>query len=152
MTTTAARTARRDRYREWLEAQELRYSFAGELADVSLNTRGPVTNDIPPVERWGAILPTARVLELVRERFGPTTILSAYRNVPYNVAVGGVGDSRHSQNDAIDFRCAASTPEQWAAFLRGLRDTSQFVGGIGTYLRQGFVHVDTRGSRADWVG
>lgn len=150
--TAAHRTARRDRYREWLEAQELRFGFAGELADLSLNSRGPVANDIPPVERWGAILPTARVLELVRERFGPTTILSAYRSGAYNLAVGGVGDSRHGQNDAIDFRCASNTPAQWATFLRGLRDTGQFAGGIGVYGTRGFVHVDTRGTAADWVG
>jgi uncharacterized protein YcbK (DUF882 family) len=148
----ATREARRDRYQEWLETHAFRYGFAAELAALSLNTRAGVANEIPPVERWSAIVPTVRLLERVRDLFGPTTIVSAYRSVPYNLAVGGVGDSRHAHNDAIDFRCGTGTPAQWATFLRGLRDAGQFAGGIGSYPRRGFVHVDTRGSAADWTG
>lgn len=148
--STTAHDARRDRYREWLQAQSLRFGFADELAACADRTSKGVRNDTPPVDRWHAILPTVRVLEQVRERFGPTVIHSAYRSLTYNVAVGGVGDSRHAQNDAIDFSCSGASPEQWALFLRGLRDAGQFAGGIGRYRT--FVHVDTRGRAADWQG
>lgn len=139
---------RQARYREWLEAQGLRFGFPAELSALASNTRLAVGNDTPPVERWDAIIPTVRLVEQVRERFGPTTINSAYRAPAYNVAVGGVGDSRHSKNDAIDFSCANSSPAQWAAFLRELRAAGEFRGGIGVYKT--FVHVDTRGTNADW--
>lgn len=139
-----------DRYREWLEAQGIRFGFAGEIADKANNSRLGVSNDIPPVELWDAILPTVRLLEKVREKFGPTTVNSAYRTTAYNIAVGGVGESQHTKNYALDFACANSTPVQWAAYLRELRAAGEFRGGIGTYKT--FVHVDTRGTNADWTG
>ena len=108
-----------------------------------------VRNDTPPVELWHRMIPTLRLVERVREEFGPTTINSAYRSRSYNLAIGGVGDSRHSQNDAIDFRCRNGTPAEWAAFLREHRDAGVFKGGIGVYRT--FVHVDTRGTNADWT-
>lgn len=147
---SSAHALRQARYREWLHAQGVRFGFADEVPALANNRRLAVSNDTPPVERWHAMLPTLRVLERVRERFGPTTVNSAYRSLAYNTAVGGVGDSRHSQNDAIDFRCANGTPTEWAAFLRGLRSEGVFRGGIGTYRT--FVHVDTRGHNADWTG
>lgn len=144
------RQARQARYREWLEAHGLRFNFPAEVAALSAGERLAVANDIPPVEVWHAILPTLRVLELVRERFGPTVITSAYRSPAYNLVVSIARDSRHTHNDAVDFRCRTGSPAQWATFLRGLRDAGQFKGGVGVY--QTFCHVDTRGTNADWVG
>ena len=145
MTDHAQRQAR---YTEWLATQGLRFNFGAEVAALATRKTKGFTNDTPPVERWHRMVPTLRVLEQVRERFGATTINSAYRSLAYNVAVGGVGDSRHSQNDAVDFVCATGSPTQWALFLRGLRDAGGFSGGIGVY--RSFVHVDTRGTNADW--
>ena len=139
---------RQARYAEWLATQGVRFGFAAEVPALATRRTKGVTNDTPPVERWHRMVPTLRVLEQVRERFGATTINSAYRSLAYNVAVGGVGDSRHSQNDAVDFVCATGSPTQWATFLRGLRGAGVFSGGIGVY--RSFVHVDTRGANADW--
>jgi N-acetylmuramoyl-L-alanine amidase len=143
---------RQARYAEWLRAQGIRFGFDAEIAEMSQRVSKGIRNDTPPLERWHRIVPTIRVLELVRDRFGPTVIHSAYRSLAYNVAVGGVGDSRHSQNDAIDFSCKTGTPEDWARFLRDKRATGVFTGGIGVYPRSGFVHIDTRGTVADWSG
>ena len=136
------------RYAEWLAAQGLRFNFAAETAALSSRVAKGVTNSIPPVEGWHRILPTLALVEAVREQFGAVTLHSAYRSSPYNRAVGGVGDSRHSHNDAIDFSCATGTPTDWAAFLRERREASP--GGIGVYGT--FTHVDTRGTNADWTG
>jgi uncharacterized protein YcbK (DUF882 family) len=138
------------RYEEWLHAQGLRFGFAKELAGLATNVTRGVTNDIPPVEKWHLILPTVRMVEQVRERFGPTTLTSGYRALPYNIAVGGEKASWHSRNVALDFQCREGTPEQWGRFLQDLRARGDFSGGIGIYDR--FVHVDTRGTNADWRG
>lgn len=143
-------TIRQDRYREWLATQSVRFSFDREVAALASRVSKGITNDTPPVERWHRIVPTLRVLERVRERFGATTVNSAYRSTAYNLAVGGVGDSRHAQNDAVDFVCATGTPAEWAAFVRELRTDGVFRGGVGVYRT--FVHVDTRGTNADWSG
>jgi uncharacterized protein YcbK (DUF882 family) len=138
------------RYTEWLQSRGVRFGFADEVPRLATNARLAVTNDTPPVELWHRMVPTLRLVERVREQFGPTTINSAYRSRSYNLAIGGVGDSRHSQNDAVDFRCRTGTPAEWAAFLREHRAAGAFQGGIGVYRT--FVHVDTRGTNADWTG
>lgn len=145
-----ARALCRDRYCEWLDAQALRFGFASELAALADRAKGGVLNDTPPVELWHEILPTVRIVERVREQFGATTLHSAYRSPTYNLAVGGEDRSLHMAHRAIDFVCATGTPKAWAAYLRALRDQGVFTGGIGTYAT--FVHVDTRGTLADWVG
>jgi hypothetical protein len=139
---------RRASYEAFLTGSGLRFGFAGELARRALSVTTGVQNDTPPPALWDKILPTVRVLEMVRERFGPTIVNSAYRSVAYNRAVRGVGDSRHTQNDAIDFQCHTGTPSDWAAFLLDLRSRAVFRGGVGQYTT--FCHVDTRGSIATW--
>ena len=139
---------REETYRDWLDSQGLRFGFAAEIAALAQRERAAVGNDTPTESLWPHILPTVRLVESVRERFGPTVIHSAYRAPLYNRAVGGETHSRHMENDAIDFSCATCTPHDWAVFLRGLRDAGVFSGGIGEYAT--FVHVDTRGHRADW--
>jgi hypothetical protein len=146
----SAHTLRRDRYREWLAAQGLRFGFDAEIAGKATAVTGGVTNDTPPLELWHRILPTVKLAELLREEFGATTVNSAYRSAPYNGAVGGEDASLHLQNNALDLTCATGTPAQWAASLRERRRNGDFKGGIGTYAS--FVHVDTRGVNRDWNG
>ena len=134
------------RYHDYLrDTLALPFGIDEEIATLA---RRP-GNEAPPVEDWHRIEAVARLVARVREQFGPTTITSAYRSKGYNARVGGSRNSRHTHHDALDFRCGSGTPAQWAAFLRGLRDEGVFSGGIGTYAR-GWVHVDTRGSNADW--
>ena len=141
---------RRERYREWLASRGLRFGFADELADRADSRSISATNDTPPVERWHAILPTVRLAESLREKYGATRVNSAYRSPAYNKSIKGATSSRHVENDALDLRCATGTPAEWAAFLRGLRADKVFTGGVGVYAS--FVHVDTRGTNADWAG
>lgn len=149
------RATRVRRYRDWLHTQNLRFGFADELAACCLKVRRGVENDAPPDALWPAILPTVRLVETMRERFGPTVITSAYRSKAYNRAVyadTGVEptDSEHSRHTAIDFSCKDGTPLDWRRALLELRIRGEFAGGIGLYHT--FVHVDTRGRNADWRG
>ena len=142
---------RKLRYREWLESHgKAQHGFAAEISALAGNMSKGVGNETPPPELWANILPTLRVVEMVRAQFGATTINSAYRAPAYNAAIGGETNSLHMQNRAIDFRCATGTPAQWAEFLHQQRRAGVFKGGIGVYKT--FVHVDTRGTNADWTG
>lgn len=149
------RAAHEARYREWLASHgAAQFGFADEIARLANNTTRGVRNSTPPLDLWPAILPTLRLVERVRAQFGPTTINSAYRDRLYNTAVTGkpLSQSQHIENTALDFRCRTGTPRDWTEFLRALRSDGVFSGGVGIYTRSGFVHVDTRGTNADWVG
>ena len=154
-TTVDEGADRVERYRAWLHEQNLRFGFADEIANYCNARKLGVKNDAPPMEMWAKIIPTVRIVEALREEFGPTTILSAFRSKAYNEAVyREIGarptDSEHSRNTAIDFKCERGTPADWrrACWLR--RSQGKFVGGVGIYRT--FVHVDTRGRNADWTG
>lgn len=141
------------RYREWLaDHAKARFGFAEEIARLANNTTAGVRNSTPPVDLWDAIVPTLRLLERLREQFGPTTITSAYRDRLYNTAVGSGIGSQHIRNTALDFHCRTGTPADWMRALREWRAAGEFAGGVGLYVGRGFVHVDTRGTNADWTG
>lgn len=95
-----------------------------------------------------------RVLEPLREEFGPCTVTSGYRHSAYNRQIGGatmsyhVYEARQSQ-PAADVKFARGNPTQWA---RRARESLGDEGGVGTYVASGFVHVDTRNHRSDWFG
>ncbi len=142
---------RKLRYREWLDAHaKAQYGFGGEIAALAGRVTKGVGNATPPVELWANIVPTIRLAEMVRAVYGATTINSAYRSPEYNAAVGGEQNSMHMKNLALDFSCATGTPAQWAELLHQKRREGVFKGGIGVYKT--FVHVDTRGTNADWTG
>lgn len=116
------------------------------------NAYGYNLNDDPPRELWPNIKHTAVVLDELRHRLkSPIRISSVYRTVAYNMKVGGEKKSLHIQFNAIDFaaRGSSMSPQDWASVLRQMRQEGLFRGGIGVYAT--FVHVDTRGSNADWV-
>lgn len=138
-------------YREWLREQDLKYGFADEIARCAEKVNKGVANAEPPAELWPRIVPTVRILEKVRGRFGATRIHSAYRSRAYNATLeASATDSQHTHHTALDFSCATGSPREWAFFLRNLRAAGQFAGGVGLY--RSFVHVDTRGTNADWEG
>ena len=110
-------------------------------------------NTLPPAELWPNIGSTIRQLDSLRARLGaPIRLLSLYRSPSYNTCIGGAGESQHMHFNAIDFMAEGmSRPVDWARTLRSMRDDEQlFQGGVGLY--GSFVHVDTRGSNADWGG
>jgi uncharacterized protein YcbK (DUF882 family) len=149
--TAAEREAERQRLEEWLrDVAGARHGFAREIANLANGTRAGIRNSTPPAHLWHRIVPTLRLVESVRERFGGTTITSAYRDLAYNTVIRGSIGSRHMQFDALDFLCATGTPREWADFLRQKRTAGEFRGGIGVYVTSGFCHVDTRGINVDF--
>jgi N-acetylmuramidase/Peptidase M15 len=109
-------------------------------------------NTDPPREIWSNIIKTAKVADELRQRIGaPIVLLSVYRSEAYNTAIAGAGGSMHKKFNAIDLTVRNHmSPDTWANVLREMRTAGFFTGGIGIYTS--FVHVDTRGTNADWVG
>jgi len=105
-----------------------------------------------PVELYPNIIPTIRVLDKLREEINlPIHINSTYRDVQYNVLVGGKSNSLHLYFNAIDF-CARTSMYKIYEILDNWDSTHKFhflpkprCMGIGMYERQYFIHLDTRG-------
>lgn len=109
-------------------------------------------------------------LEPMRKQFGPIKVVSGFRSVEHNAAVGGAQHSVHMLHTPLPARARGSellaaasdviprdgTVAEWAAWARRHRRSNPHLhargrGGIGTYVRSGFVHLDTASER-DWRG
>jgi len=144
-----------DAFKVFIESLELRHFSASELwirGKQHANPNSPAfqLNTHPPHNLWNNIVPAIQALDELRERIkAPVRIISAYRSVEYNTAIGGSSDSRHVAFNALDFTVFdGQRPMGWAGMLEQLRDEGFFKGGIGIYLN--FVHIDARGYNADW--
>lgn len=91
----------------------------------------------------GALLIDPRALDMLqslRNRLGrPMIVTSAYRSPAHNARVGGAPRSRHLLGIAFDIRMDNHDPQSFIAQARAMG-----FHGIGTYPRQGFVHIDAR--------
>lgn len=108
-------------------------------------------NTDPPRHLWPNVLPVARLLQQLREAVGhPMVLTSVYRSPAYNAAISGAAASKHKDFCATDFKVigAGTSPGDWSGALKNMRAGGLFEGGIGIYNT--FVHVDTRGSIANW--
>lgn len=147
-----------DRFEAFIRGLGLRHFRAAEFLFLGSGNapggRCGGRNGLPPKALWPNIARTARMLDAIRVRLGARIdILSCYRNADYNACVGGERNSLHTEFNAVDWTCAAGSVEQWHRVATDLRRSNpEFAGGVGRYDRRGFVHVDTRGVVADWVG
>jgi hypothetical protein len=78
-------------------------------------------------------------------------IISAYRSEKFNDALSKKGrnvadESRHTKGEAIDFSLPGARVRQVSAWL-----WENFEGGIGTYERDNFIHIDV-GPKRRWKG
>jgi len=152
---TLASTPEPESFEAFIDGLGLRHFNAAEFlcmgaAHTDQGSPAHGLNRPPPRELWPNIVLTARVLDDLRNKLGePIVLTSVYRSPAYNTAVGGVSGSQHMAFTAADFVVrSASAPSDWAAVLKQMRADGRFQGGIGVY--NSFVHVDTRGSNADW--
>jgi N-acetylmuramoyl-L-alanine amidase len=118
------------------------------------NQSGPCAgrNALPPQFLWPNIASTAIMLDRIRSVLGtPVRILSCYRSAAYNTCIGGAGGSHHKRFNAIDWTCSVGTVQRWRDAARQVRSSDpRFAGGIGFYPSSRFIHIDTRGSNAEW--
>lgn len=80
-------------------------------------------------------------LQKIRDHFdAPVTINSAYRTQEYNTKVKGAKASYHLQGRAFDVVVEGRTPQEVARY-------AQTLGIHGIIQYNGFVHVDSRGTK-----
>lgn len=91
-----------------------------------------------------------RLLEEVRTHFDkPVTITSGCRCEQHNANVGGSKNSQHKLGRACDIVVKDIHSDKIYAFFDD-RYPTQY--GLGRYPNNGFTHVDTRDTKARWVG
>jgi len=135
-------------YKQFLAGLGLRYFRPEEIIRPHRNIRKGVQNTIPPKELWSEMESTLKVADELRHRLGArVTVLSGYRSMSYNRAVGGASRSQHTRNRALDLKFSCSSDEAFQVATE-MREEGFFHGGIGWY--PSFVHVDTRGHDATW--
>lgn len=98
------------------------------------------------------VIELANNLQILREKVDcPLHINSGYRSPEYNVKIGGVKNSQHTQGKAADITCRDYTPDELATIIETMIATGQMKeGGVGRY--KGFTHYDIRGNKARWSG
>ncbi|MFC0200072.1 D-Ala-D-Ala carboxypeptidase family metallohydrolase [Paracoccus rhizosphaerae] len=111
------------------------------------NCRGK--NSLPPQPIWNNVIPLVIALDAIREELGYSVrITNCFRASPYNQCVGGASSSQHVVFKAADFVGEQENSAAWADAAKAVRGRGIFAGGVGIY--SGFVHVDVRGSEANW--
>jgi uncharacterized protein YcbK (DUF882 family) len=124
-----------------------------DLPDAKAQKRGLDAGAMYPAE-WidSRLKPLCAALEVIRAEFGgkPVRVISGYRPLPYNRALGSKDDSQHVQGRAADFQIAGVCP---GAIYRRVLELHQLgrieIGGIGVY--DDFNHIDVRGgAMATW--
>jgi lysozyme len=98
-----------------------------------------------------------RILDPLREKYGPGSINSGYRHTRYNASIGGEPNSFHiydvrKSQPAADATFSRGNANDWGAESKRLRARAGRGGGVGTYPSSRFVHNDTRTYNSDWWG
>lgn len=136
-------------FEQYIDRQGFYYFTGAELARYFTRKRGDTQNDYPSRILWKNFLPTLKLVDDLRHTLGcPVRITSHYRSPAYNKAVGGASLSQHKAFRAADVQADGATPHEVYKILKLWRDQGRFQGGLGLYST--FVHVDTRGTNADW--
>ena len=89
----------------------------------------------------------------LRKKYPRTTvrIISGYRPLRYNIAIGSTKTSQHVRGGAADIVCrGVPTKVVHKTVLRLIKAGKMPQGGVGYYKRSRFVHVDVRGTAARW--
>jgi uncharacterized protein YcbK (DUF882 family) len=93
-------------------------------------------------------------LQVIRDHFQkPIVIISGYRSPARNAQVGGADKSQHLHAKAADIKIAGvPTEEIYNRIDKLIAQGLIKQGGLGKYIKSGFVHYDIRGIKARWEG
>lgn len=98
----------------------------------------------PNDEQWRSIERLAfRVIQPVRNRYGPIKITSGYRSQELNEAIGGSKYSNHCRGEASDIE-PVSGYIRLINVIKFIYDNLEFRTLIAEYFPDGWIHVDYR--------
>ncbi len=112
-----------------------------------------ITFDNIPIQLRANIIPTMRVLDLLREDYGkPIIINSTYRTAEYNNKINGTYNSLHLSFNAIDFTVVNkedlisiyNTLNIWDRTSNKFSFLPKPTGNFGIGIYKDFLHLDTR--------
>lgn len=107
-------------------------------------------NGPPPKSLWPNIVGVAKALDTLRSRTdADVSIISAFRTPQYNACISSSSRSVQMRFLGIDLSSSNWTAQELAKFFRKIREEGVFEGGIGEYRT--YVHIDARGTRANWA-
>lgn len=111
------------------------------------------SDEIPP-ELVANATELLKNLQVIRDHFQkPIIIISGYRSPARNAQVGGADKSQHLHAKAADIKIAGvSTEEIYNRIDKLIAQGLIKQGGLGKYIKSGFVHYDIRGTKARWEG
>ena len=104
-----------------------------------------------PDEYFDNVFELAVNLQVLRDEIDEPVFISGsgYRTKSHNKKVGGAKNSQHLVAKAADISVKSKTPKELAEVIEKLISEKKMKqGGIGIY--PGFVHYDTRGTKARW--
>ena len=111
-------------------------------------------SDAIPPELVANAIELLKNLQVIRDHFQrPIVIISGYRSPARNAQVGGADKSQHLEAKAADIKIAGvPTEEIYNRIDKLIAQGLIKQGGLGKYIKSGFVHYDIRGSKARWEG
>jgi hypothetical protein len=111
-------------------------------------------SDPIPAEKIASATELLQNLQIIRDHFQrPIVIISGYRSPERNAAVGGADKSQHLEAKAADIKIAGIPTEEIYNRIDKLISQGKIKqGGLGKYIKSGFVHYDVRGTKARWEG
>jgi uncharacterized protein YcbK (DUF882 family) len=111
-------------------------------------------SDPIPAEKIASAVELLQNLQIIRDHFQrPIVIISGYRSPERNAAVGGADKSQHLEAKAADIKIAGVPTEEIYNRIDKLISQGKIKqGGLGKYVKSGFVHYDVRGTKARWEG
>jgi uncharacterized protein YcbK (DUF882 family) len=111
-------------------------------------------SDPIPAEKIASAIELLQNLQIIRDHFQrPIVIISGYRSPERNAAVGGADKSQHLEAKAADIKIAGVPTEEIYNRIDKLISQGKIKqGGLGKYVKSGFVHYDVRGTKARWEG
>lgn len=135
----------KEEFNEWFGKQGFNNFKAYEFTDYFERA----LNKFPPKSKWPNIVDSVRVIDKLRDEIkSPIWITSSYRSSAYNKNCGGASKSLHKEFKALDIQVSGFKPSYVYSRLKKYRSDGLFKGGLSEYAT--FVHIDTRGTNANW--
>jgi|LWDU01.1.fsa_nt_gi hypothetical protein len=108
--------------------------------------RNNIDNSVPEELKPAVSLLFDKVVQPVREKFGPTRINSGYRCLELNTLIGSSNKSQHTKGEAVDLEVIGTDNQLVAEWIYNNCDFDQLILEFydGTDPNSGWIHVSRK--------